>query len=1151
MAKILEIGNYPPPMCGWAIQTYLLEKELIRRGHTCRVLKINEGRQIKSSQYADVQNGLDYLHKILRYAWQGFRFHSHVNGETWKGYVLALLAALVARLFGQPAVLTFHGGLSQSYFPRPDSWKMRTAFRLLFHLSGRLTCDSLEIKEAIEGYGVRPDKIAAIPCFSAELLDFLKVSLSDEMEEFLRSHHPVYFCYVSFRPEYRLPILRQAMSRYVQEYPKAGFVWLGFPAKEMPGVSGYTGQWTPEERNSLLLLGNLSHDEFLSLLTRCFAYVRTPACDGISASILESLALGIPVIASENGRRPPGVITYPENDADKLYDRLRYVTEHYAEVKKGAKFENLTNNTKQTADWILEYPAAAKVSQDLVRSRNGPARTWKRVMQVGRDELRTRSQQAIRKRWDALASHVGLTPWLGRFGSAASSEPKRFFFNETDVPHLISEVQRLFPEACESKIREAEEICRGKFKLLGYERLSYGPRPDWHAEVVNGKRSPRRAWYKIHYLDFDEVGDSKIIWELNRHQHLVTLAMAYRLTGNAQFGREIFNHWLNWQRANPYPVGINWASSLEVAFRSMSWLWVWHLLSGTAAMPEDFRKDLCRALALNGRHIEKYLSTYFSPNTHLLGEAVALFFIGTLCPEIPAAPLWRNKGWGIVCREAGRQVRSDGMYFEQSTYYHLYALDFFLHARILATRNEIPIPQEFDHILERMLDFLHGISQAGVTPRLGDDDGGRVFDARRNRGEHLLDPLATGAVLFHRGDWKTAAGKLREETVWLLGTQVIAVFDDLNDDQPAAGSARFSESGVYVMSDRGRRGQQLVVDAGPQGAGNSGHGHADALGIHLSMDGQEWLTDPGTFSYLDGENTREAFRSTAAHNTLRVDGVSQAIPTGPFSWKHLPEVRVDLWKVGETFAFFQGRHTGYRRLSVPVIHHRSVFYVKSRLWLIRDAVEGAGEHQLDLFWHLAPRLQLNARVGSAFLFGTNDRSGLALVAAEGHQWSERVTPGWYSPVYGQKEPAPVLHFSTSSLLPAGFTTLLLPLEEQAMVGRLVPASETIQPNLYSCTYDEDAGAHRWVFSEGLSPWQVGPIESDARALYCRFDSRERLMHFVVCEGTFFKLAGRTLFESCERASVYEWQDESLTSVVLQRGRAVNLAPDRASPWGKA
>jgi glycosyltransferase involved in cell wall biosynthesis len=1150
MAKILEIGNYPPPMCGWAIQTYLLEKELIRRDHTCRVLKINEGRQIKSSEYTDVQNGFDYFYKILRYAGQGFRFHSHVNGETWKGYLLALLAALVARLFRQPAVLTFHGGLPQSYFPRQDSWKMRTAFRLLFHLSGRLTCDSLEIKKAIEGYGVKPEKIAAIPCFSAELLDFVKVPLAPEMEEFLHSHHPVYFCYVSFRPEYRLPVLRQAMSRYVQEYAKAGFVWLGFPAKEMPGVSGYISQWTRQERNSLLLLGNLPHDEFLSLLTRCFAYVRTPACDGISASILESLALGIPVIASENGRRPLGVITYPENDADQLYDRLRYVAENYAEVKKGAKFENLTNNTKQTADWILEYSGGPTASQDLVRSSNGQPTTWQRLTQVGRDELWTRSQQAIRKRWDALASQIGVRPRTGRLCSAASSEPKQFFFNETDLPHLVSEVQRLFPEACESKIREAEQICHGKYNLLGYQRLSYGPKPDWHGEVVNEKLSPQRAWYKIHYLNFDEVGDSKIIWELNRHQHLVTLAMAYRLTRDAQFGREIFDHWFDWQRANPYPIGINWASSLEVAFRSMSWLWVWHLLSGTAVMPEGFRKHLCSALAVHGRHIEKYLSTYFSPNTHLLGEAVALFFIGTLCPEIPAAPLWRDKGWRMVCQQAERQVRSDGAYFEQSTYYHLYALDFFLHARILATRNEIPIPQEFDQVLQRMLDFLYGISQAGITPRLGDDDGGRVFDARRNQGEHLLDPLATGAVLFHRADWKAAAGKLREETVWLLGTRVIAEFDDLMNGELAARSMRFAESGVYVMSDGGRLGRQLVIDAGPQGTGNSGHGHADALSIHLSMGGQEWLTDPGTFSYVDGEETREAFRSTAAHNTMQVDGVSQATPTGPFSWKHLPEVRVDVWRVGETFTFFAGRHTGYGRLSEPVIHHRSVFYVKSRFWLIRDVADGAGEHQLDLFWHLAPRIQLNARVGSAFLLGTNHRSGLALVAAESQEWSQRVIPGWYSAAYGQKEPASVLHFSRNSPLPAGFTALLLPLEEQAMVGRLVEVTDTTNPNLYSCAYDEDREAHRWVFSEGGSRWQVGPLESDARVLYCRFDSKQQLLHFVVCDGTFFKMTGRSLFESCERTSVYEWQDESPASKVSERGKPVDLAADSASRLSK-
>ncbi len=63
-AKILQIGNYPPPMCGWAIQLKLVTEELRRRGHTCEVLKINEGRQIKSSEYLDVQGGSDYLKKI-------------------------------------------------------------------------------------------------------------------------------------------------------------------------------------------------------------------------------------------------------------------------------------------------------------------------------------------------------------------------------------------------------------------------------------------------------------------------------------------------------------------------------------------------------------------------------------------------------------------------------------------------------------------------------------------------------------------------------------------------------------------------------------------------------------------------------------------------------------------------------------------------------------------------------------------------------------------------------------------------------------------------------------------------------------------------------------------------------------------------------
>src|SRR6202011_6015427 len=99
--------------------------------------------------------------------------------------------------------------------------------------------------------------------------------LSRDAEEFLAAHQPVFFCYVSFRPEYRLPILRITMQQFRKEYPEAGFIWLGFPEKEMAATRAYLAEWPDREREGLLLLGNLPHDDFLTLLSRCTGYLRS------------------------------------------------------------------------------------------------------------------------------------------------------------------------------------------------------------------------------------------------------------------------------------------------------------------------------------------------------------------------------------------------------------------------------------------------------------------------------------------------------------------------------------------------------------------------------------------------------------------------------------------------------------------------------------------------------------------------------------------------------------------------------------------------------------------------------------------------------------------------------------------------------------
>jgi glycosyltransferase involved in cell wall biosynthesis len=349
-------------MCGWAIQTKLVTEELRRRGHVCEVLKINEGRQIKSVEYIDVQDGADYLRKICSYSLRGYRLNVHVNGMSRKGYWLAFAAALTGRLFFRPALLTFHGGLSQDYFPRHDNSRVHWAFYVLFLTAGAIACDSRPIEEAIEGYGIASSKVETIATFSPQYLKYAQVQLPDEAETFLRKKRLLVFSYLAFRPEYRLDVLREGMKLYRKAQPYAGFIWLGFPEKELLGVKEYVSNWPAEEREGLLLLGSLTHDQFLTLLSRCFIYLRTPACDGVAASVLESIALGVPVVASENRRRPDGVVTYNDMDAVDMSQKLIYVTQHYNQVKASLRLDAGADNVGRMADWLAgESVAGAKI----------------------------------------------------------------------------------------------------------------------------------------------------------------------------------------------------------------------------------------------------------------------------------------------------------------------------------------------------------------------------------------------------------------------------------------------------------------------------------------------------------------------------------------------------------------------------------------------------------------------------------------------------------------------------------------------------------------------------------------------------------------------------------------------------------------------
>jgi hypothetical protein len=743
-----------------------------------------------------------------------------------------------------------------------------------------------------------------------------------------------------------------------------------------------------------------------------------------------------------------------------------------------------------------------------------PVTLIKRLGRMGSDEVWTRVRGLFHQRADEWLSRFGGSPLEARVRKHPDSGPSRFFFDVGTAPVVAQEAARRLPDEAASIINVARQIQRLRFELLGYKDLSFGDQsaPDWHLDPVHGIRVPRQVWFQVPYLNFNAVGDHKIIWELNRHQHLVLLARAWLLTGDSSFLESLEFLWRDWRKNNVYPFGINWASALEVAFRSLSWIWVDHLIDTAGPRADRFRAELRQAIGEHAVYIERYLSTYFAPNTHLLGEALALFFVGVLYPQFELALRWRERGWQLILEQSMRQVRTDGFHFEQSIYYHVYALDMFLWAKILARRNGISTPPEFDDVIVRMTEGLAILGSRGLAPRFGDDDGGRLFDGRRNRPSHMLDPIAAASIVYERGDWKGVATNLREESIWLLGTDGIRAFDRLKTQDRRLESCAFPENGYYVMhSGLGT----VIVDAGPHGWGNGAHGHADALSMQLIANEQVWLTDPGTYSYAYDGPHRNRFRGTSAHNTLEVDRSSQAEPVHSFAWRQPPRVSVALWHVSSDVALFHATHNGYHRFREPVTHERWVVALKDGAWVVRDVATGKGSHRLDVRWHLGPECTPAQEMGGyAFL---TDTSVLRLAYPNELSWVVSLEAEEWSPAYGVKVPCPVLRFSYEGSVPAA-STILITLDHAAGELRRVPATN-------------GAGVYVWreplrqfiiAFAGRGGPWSSGPLSSDAEVIILECE-KDRLVRMLCHGGSQVEIDSVQFKVSTPRGGVFEWR----------------------------
>ncbi len=511
----------------------------------------------------------------------------------------------------------------------------------------------------------------------------------------------------------------------------------------------------------------------------------------------------------------------------------------------------------------------------------------------------------------------------------------------------------------------AEAVARHRLDLFDLRDVHLGDPIDWNFEFKAGKPTPMRFAPDIDYRDYDVTGDCKFAWEPSRHQQLVTLARAFRYTGDERFAKAVLEQIDSWMDQCPFQVGMQWRSPLELAIRLINWVWALSLIDSADALSR-IRLERAAAVAfLHMREISRKYSRYSSANNHLIGEAAGVFIGAAYFCSFKDAARWRRQSRAILEHEIVAQTYPDGGNREQALGYHLFALQFFLLAG-LAARN---IGEEFDpnywQTLERMFGFAAAfIDGDEFAPMYGDSDDGYVLDL----GRRLNDPstlMGVGAVLFERADFKALVGECREPVFWLFGDHGLRRFEDIDGRQPSPAQSRaFPETGCYILESGQPGGSdhvRVVFDCGELGFKSiAAHGHADALAVSLRAAGCDILVDPGTYDYFTHPSWRRYFRSTAAHNTVVVDGEDQSEMLGSFLWGRRANASCICWSPTEDGGAVVGEHDGYRRLTDPVTHRRKVeLDGRTQIVTIVDELSARRHHDLELHLHFGERCRVS------------------------------------------------------------------------------------------------------------------------------------------------------------------------------------------------
>jgi hypothetical protein len=662
------------------------------------------------------------------------------------------------------------------------------------------------------------------------------------------------------------------------------------------------------------------------------------------------------------------------------------------------------------------------------------AQATREAFRRGRAAVTSRRERAT---LDQLASRTARL--LPEFQNISSFELLNHF-RERSVPSFLPGFQQpdstasrqseVFPAETERLIESARMITDDhRWPLLGFGEKEFGRPINWHRDPLSG-----RVWPLDYHADIplwhNDGSDIRVLWELNRLSHFITLGCAYAETKDEEFSSEFFAQLESWREQNPVGRGANWSCAMEVALRAMNLLAAFSLFRGSRELNEERLLMLLAMLEQHGAHIRRNLEfSHVTTSNHYLSDVAGLLWLGIMLPELAIAEEWCRWALTELLREMDTQILPDGADYEASTGYHCFVVELFLYSFLLCRTNAIPIEDKYWRKLQLMLEYLRAILQPdGLVPLVGDTDGSQILPTVARAANDRAYLLALSAAAFGDSRFRLPNVDAPPELLWLLGDAGLQTYKELSCSTSKRSSQAFPYAGTCIL-----RHEDLFLLFNANGARKdrpASHKHNDALSLEISACGRAFIVDPGTYVYTADLHERHLFRSTAYHSTVQMDDQEQQTTSEetPFTNGGEAAARVLVWESTSERDRVVAEHDGYERLPEPVKHSRAITFDKiNRWWLIEDELVGKGKHKVATQFHFNAELDITTFELSGVMARDQQHGGSMLVRSLDLDQPAELEAQFTSKYYGSKEPSVSACWTTVAEVPCKLRWAIVPI----------------------------------------------------------------------------------------------------------------------------